>query len=1143
MNSNPIWSKYMEVQVLDGKIGANGAGEAVPDANLGVGSPGASVFAGNNLPLEYDPKPQYKSAGLPTTNLDRESADLIVVRVTDESVPDAGKKRYALSLSIHGIERAGVEGGTRAMEDLVTAATTGRSNDPVVPANPAVPGSQNSPSFAEILKHTIVYFTYPNPDGWRRGSVTEGGVFFQRYNGNGVDVNRDWPDIGFSFRPYSGLSEPESRALSSYFGDVEGSAAAIDAGDDLHGQPEADALSFTLLPHGSHDFAKDQRIRQAAIGIHNASEEALLWSPLIQPNDSPPPNCTPSPPVVGAPTGDPCFPIFGQTWGTVYDTINYTTTGALGDYFDSSIGVGADGIDNEMSFSHLDKNITFEPQTEQLHVAGNKALIFARLTQLAQPRIYKFVPGGSQAYVANTRLTRDAKSFQSGPPEGTVAQADTSQMGTIGPDGTVVVPLTVKGGPQPADGSPDAGKNVFNGGMRVDATATNIQGVSTGVASMAIQCRGCDEHPGVTDDDEWVTVSEDYNQSPLYAQAGITVAVNRPQAFKADGTPVEWRAVISGNAVGVGLPLSPSVVANVAAHFSRNRATTDGATGGDDPAQLSKYDVANTDFFDQLNNYIDDPAQKFQKLDPRAVIDGQQSLAGIRSLVLADDPLPGYTGRYPATSQPNGGPTADKPITSAGGTFPGASSGAPNTFEEFPFTIGPNDENSKFDVSISWASADDDFDLYVYLVEENGDRTEVASSASVGGSGNSETATLANPGAGDYVAVVDNYTAAPPANFTGVIDFTGAAPGVDAGTGTYTVAEKDAWLAALEQYVRGGGNLVLTDGALRALPALTKNATTPIPDGAVQRKTVYVGQMTFDLSDADGDETVTDPLARDIDQKGARFNSGERRQTFEPTPLGFAIQNETGSDESNARQFDVNRAAWEAAGGRTTATSADSGERDAVPVYTRTTLGELPLGSGHIRIAGALLPQPSEEFDHPLGLEPYATTYTGYILVCNLLDCTVSNTAAPGGAPPADGPGGGGGGECANVYVGTTVADKLGGTGASDRITGKKGNDKLDGKGGDDCVSGGGGRDKVTGGAGKDKLRGGGGKDVVRGNGGKDDLRPGRSKDRVKAGGGRDVIHAARGGRDRIDCGPGKDKAFVDKRRDSTRRCEKVKER
>ena len=78
----------------------------------------------------------------------------------------------------------------------------------------------------------------------------------------------------------------------------------------------------------------------------------------------------------------------------------------------------------------------------------------ATIRFLTQPRIFRFVPPGTQAYVANTRLTRDAKSFQPGAPEGTVAQADTSQMGTIGPDGTVVVPLTVKGGPQPADASP-----------------------------------------------------------------------------------------------------------------------------------------------------------------------------------------------------------------------------------------------------------------------------------------------------------------------------------------------------------------------------------------------------------------------------------------------------------------------------------------------------------------------------------------------------------------------------------------------------------------------------------------------------------------------------------------------------------------
>ncbi len=139
--------------------------------------------------------------------------------------------------------------------------------------------------------------------------------------------------------------------------------------------------------------------------------------------------------------------------------------------------MNADGIDNEMSFSHLDKNIIFEPQTEQLHVAGNKALIFARLAQLSQPRIYRFVPAAARPTSPISASRARRRTSRPGAPEGSVAQTDLSETGTIGGDGTVVVPFTVKGGPQPADGSPDASKNIFNGGMRVDATAANVQGI------------------------------------------------------------------------------------------------------------------------------------------------------------------------------------------------------------------------------------------------------------------------------------------------------------------------------------------------------------------------------------------------------------------------------------------------------------------------------------------------------------------------------------------------------------------------------------------------------------------------------------------------------------------------------------------
>ncbi|MDX6561184.1 MAG: hypothetical protein QOD65_998, partial [Gaiellales bacterium] len=484
MNTKPEWQRYMEIEALDGKLGDGAGNGKSPD------------IPGNNLDPEFTPDASFISAGLPTNDLSRKHSDLMVVRVTDESVPDAGKKRYALSLSIHGIERAGAEGGTRAMEDLVTSGTTGLTDKPIVPE--AV--RKGAPTFQDVLKKTIIYVTYPNPDGWRRGSVSsgpEGGVFFQRYNGNGVDPNRDWPDIGYAFRGYSAVSEPETKAWISFYNDVRKNGGQFSAGDDLHGQPFADALSYTLLPHGRHRYDKNVRIQETAKAINRSTYDRIKWSPIVQANDQPQGGdvgCAP-----GTPVGTPCSKIYAQTWGSVYDTINYTTTGALGDWFDSSIGLGADGIDNEMSFSHLDKNITFDPHTEQLHVDGNKALIYAHLTNILEPQYdSSFDVGGRKGYVPNKRVKADARVSQPIAPEGSVTQDDE----TIGPQAQPAqseFPFTVLRGVQ------QDGKNIFNGGMRIEATSSNAQGIGNGTVSMQIQCKNCDEHPGVTQSDEFVT--------------------------------------------------------------------------------------------------------------------------------------------------------------------------------------------------------------------------------------------------------------------------------------------------------------------------------------------------------------------------------------------------------------------------------------------------------------------------------------------------------------------------------------------------------------------------------------------------------------------------------------------------------------
>ena len=358
-------------------------------------------FPGNNLGFwEFTPDGQAHSAGLPMPTWAASRPTSSSSRVTDENVPDAASSAIALSLSIHGIERAGVEGGARALEDLVTAATTGKLDKPILTTKGL---GMPIPTFKEVLQKTIIYFTFPNPDGWRRGDSTDTekgpGVFFQRYNGNGVDVNRDFPDIGFSFRPYCVALRARDAAAGQ-----RRSSRSRHARRPVRRRrrPARPARRGLVLVHA--DAARLARLRQERAhprgrpDASTSSSRRAGWSPLIQPNDQPRGSCN-NKPVVGA----DCYPMYGQSWGTVYDTINYTTTGALGDFMDSSIGLNADGIDNEMSYSHLDKDIAFEPLIEQMHVDGNMGLIYAHVAQVlnaAHVRLPRTRPQGLRAHRA-----------------------------------------------------------------------------------------------------------------------------------------------------------------------------------------------------------------------------------------------------------------------------------------------------------------------------------------------------------------------------------------------------------------------------------------------------------------------------------------------------------------------------------------------------------------------------------------------------------------------------------------------------------------------------------------------------------------------------------------------------------------------
>lgn len=148
--------------------------------------------------------------------------------------------------------------------------------------------------------------------------------------------------------------------------------------------------------------------------------------------------------------------------------------------------------------------------------------------------------------------------------------------------------------------------------------------------------------------------------------------------------------------------------------------------------------------------------------------------------------------------------------------------------------------------------------------------------------------------------------------------------------------------------------------------------------------------------------------------------------------------------------------------------------------------------------------------------------------------------------PPLDGDGDGGGsgsgsggsdptappraGGCVRPLVGTDGPDTLTGSGAGDVIFGRGGSDRIHGRDGHDCLIGGAGNDTLRGESGDDRLTGGRGADTLLG---------GAGINAYDAGSGNDVVNSVNGRVEFVRCGPGQDRATVD-RRDRVSGCERV---
>lgn len=267
--------------------------------------------------------------------------DVLAVEVTDETVPMSQKKGNLVFInSIHGNEKGAREGALRVIEDLVTG--KGIAED--------VEEATGAP-LEQVLQEVRLVFTFPNPDGWTHeyaeyrpndacfvsatctaadlsgpgepGAETQN---FVRVNGNGTDLNRQYPTTGTPHPSWPAMTEPEVDAQVAYFDQLDGETIA---GVDLHGMLNAENLTYLMIKDTQRTFLE--------VPQHEAV--ARTTAEYIQAD----PNLDPWRAAVGPAT----------VWGSTYDLLGYSAPGTGGAYVVQDTGLNAPGFTVELAYNHI----------------------------------------------------------------------------------------------------------------------------------------------------------------------------------------------------------------------------------------------------------------------------------------------------------------------------------------------------------------------------------------------------------------------------------------------------------------------------------------------------------------------------------------------------------------------------------------------------------------------------------------------------------------------------------------------------------------------------------------------------------------------------------------------------------------------
>lgn len=351
-----------------------------------------------------------------------DGGEIFVIKVTDHEVPDEGKQTLLFSLSIHGDEKGGIEGGLRVIEDLGIEAEAGDATiadgvegyESTTGVEPVV----NSYPVRDLLAKEAVYFVAFNVDGWRAGDHTNTDpavppLLYTRGNALGTDLNRQMPTVGRINPSRNPLQEAEAFWSHKLMHEVaaEGVGGLMAYGADVHGETQSRAFADIMYPAGQFDSVKHRQLMAIAERTKSVID-ATLYDGLIdfleemtggdagegiEDYGVPIPNTVPTKPA---------------RWGTVWDTLGYTDTGFIGDYMASELGVT--GMDYEIALNHADYRAVGRPWTvllQENYINATRAIVKTAMAyalyQEEEFADFTIDPVGTVGYVANPEIVTD----------------------------------------------------------------------------------------------------------------------------------------------------------------------------------------------------------------------------------------------------------------------------------------------------------------------------------------------------------------------------------------------------------------------------------------------------------------------------------------------------------------------------------------------------------------------------------------------------------------------------------------------------------------------------------------------------------------------------------------------------------------